>query len=55
MNQQYDTIKTQAETMWRTILEILRRIKENVQAPNALLDQLQIIFRDESELLANYC
>lgn len=40
-------MKTQAEAVWQTILEILRQIKESVQAPNALLDQLQIIFRDE--------
>lgn len=50
LNQNLDQIKGQAETVWRTILEILKRLKETVKAPNALLDQLQIIFRDESEL-----
>lgn len=49
LNQNLDQIKGQAETVWRTILEILKRLKETVKAPNALLDQLQIIFRDESE------
>lgn len=50
LNQNLDQIKGQAENVWRTILEILKRVKETVKAPNALLDQLQIIFRDESKL-----
>lgn len=50
LNQNIDQIKGQAENAWRTILEVLKRLKETVKAPNALLDQLQIIFRDESKL-----
>ena len=53
-NQNLDSFKTSATETWRTIIEILRRItttiKETVQAPDVLLDQLQIIFRDESKL-----
>ena len=49
LNQNIDQIKGQAEVAWRAILEILNRIKEAVRAPNTVLDQLQIIFRDESE------
>lgn len=49
LNQNLDQIKGQAENVWRTILEILKRIKETVKTPDALLDHLQIIFRDESE------
>lgn len=43
-------IKGQAENVWKTILEILKRVREAVQSPNALVDQFQIIFRDESEI-----
>lgn len=49
LNQNLDQIKGHAESAWQTILEMLRTIKDAVKAPNALLDQLQIIFRDESE------
>lgn len=50
LNQNIDQIKGQAENAWRTVMEVLKRLKETVKAPNALLDQLQIIFRDESKL-----
>lgn len=49
LNQNLENMKGQAETVWLTFLAVLRRLKETVQTPNALLDQLQIIFRDESE------
>jgi hypothetical protein len=48
LNQNLDQIKDQAETVWLTVLEILKRLKEAVKSPNVLLDQLQVIFRDES-------
>lgn len=47
LNQNLDQMKGHAESVWRTILEILKRLKETVKSPNALLDQLHIIFRDE--------
>ena len=50
LNQNLDNVKGQAENVWRAILEVLKSVKEAVKAPNALLDQLQIIFRDESKL-----
>lgn len=50
LNQNLDQMKNQAETVWKTIIEVLRQIKDAVKSPNILIDQLQIIFRDESEL-----
>jgi len=41
----------QAEIVWSAVLEALKRVRESIKAPNALLDQLQIIFRDESKLM----
>lgn len=49
LNQNIDQIRGQAESAWRALLEVLKTIKDAVKTPNALLDQLQIIFRDESE------
>ncbi|CAG9797952.1 unnamed protein product [Chironomus riparius] len=40
-------IKGQAENVWRTVLEILKRLRESISTPNAVVEQLQIIFRDE--------
>lgn len=48
LNQNLNQLKGQAESAWRTFLEILRRLKDAVTAP-AVMEQLQIIFRDESE------
>lgn len=49
LNRNLDQIKDQAETVWRTILEVLRQIKEAVKSPNDMIAHLQIIFRDESK------
>jgi hypothetical protein len=40
-------IKGQAESVWRTVLEVLKRIRETIQSPNLVVEQLQIVFRDE--------
>lgn len=44
-----NTIKDNAESIWQMIIEILNRMGEAVKSPNVLLDQFNIIFRDESE------
>jgi hypothetical protein len=48
-NPSLNTIKDHADNVFQTILELLRRIRDTVQAPNAFVEQLHIIFRDESE------
>jgi hypothetical protein len=45
-------IKGQAENFWRTLIDILNRMGETVKAPNLILEQLQIVFRDESMSVA---
>lgn len=49
LNQNIGQIKNQAENVWRTLLEMARVLKEAVKSPNMLIDQLSIIFRDESK------
>lgn len=53
LNQNLDQIKDQAENVWRSLLEMLKVLKEAAKSPNVLIDQLQIIFRDESKILSN--
>lgn len=49
LNQNITQIRGHASDLWRAFLEVLNRLKETAKAPNVFVEQLLIIFRDESE------
>lgn len=52
LNQNITQIKGHANDIWVAILELLNRLKETAKAPNVFIEQLLIIFRDESEFFS---